>query len=176
MILNLLKRVTEALDEANILYMVSGSMALITYTVPRMTRDIDVVIELSAKDVDRFCAIFKTGYYIDTETVAEEVKRRGMFNVIDHETGYKIDFIVRKNSAYRQNEFDRRIRTNVFGFDLWLVSVEDLIISKIIWIQELQSDRQIDDIENLLTNADADKTYIRNWCQQLHLETFSIKI
>jgi hypothetical protein len=67
MILNLLKRVTEALDEANILYMVSGSMALITYTVPRMTRDIDVVIELSAKDVDRFCAIFKTGYYIDTE-------------------------------------------------------------------------------------------------------------
>ena len=42
--------------------------------------------------------------------------------------------------------------------------------------QELQSDRQIDDIENLLTNADADKTYIRNWCQQLHLETFSIKI
>ena len=74
MILNLLKRVTQALDEANILYMVSGSMALITYTVPRMTRDIVVVIELSANEIDRFCNIFKSGYYIDTETVAEEVK------------------------------------------------------------------------------------------------------
>ena len=31
-------------------------------------------------------------------------------------------------------------------------------------------------IENLLTNADADKTYVRHWCQQLQLETFGIKI
>ena len=176
MILDLLKRITQSLDDADILYMVSGSMALITYTVPRMTRDIDIVIELSAHDVVKFCAIFKTGFYIDSETVAEEVKRRGMFNVIDHKTGYKIDFIVRKNSVYRQTEFDRRIKTNVFGFDIWLVSLEDLIISKIIWIQELQSDRQISDIENLLTNEDADKTYIRDWCQKLHLETFNIRI
>ena len=46
MIGELLNRITKALEKAEIPFMVSGSMALIVYTVPRMTRDIDIVIEL----------------------------------------------------------------------------------------------------------------------------------
>lgn len=174
MVVQLLEKITQSLEKADILYMVSGSIALNTYAVPRMTRDIDIVIELQKNDIDRFCKIFATGFYIDTLTVQEEVKKRGMFNVIDFETGYKIDFIVRKNSTYRQLEFSRRVPTNAYGFDVWIVSIEDLIISKIAWIQELQSDRQIDDIKNLLLNPIADKTYIRLWCQNLDFNTFNL--
>jgi len=76
--------------------MVSGSMAMTLYTVPRMTRDIDIIIELNKEDIDKFCEIFAGNSYIDKLTVAEEVQRRGMFNVIDHRTGYKIDFILKK--------------------------------------------------------------------------------
>jgi hypothetical protein len=174
MVFQLLEKVTQALEKEQILYMVSGSIALNTYAVPRMTRDIDIVIELQKNDIDRFCKIFETGYYIDALTVQEEVKRRGMFNVIDFESGYKIDFIVRKNSDYRQLEFSRRTITNAYGFDVWIVSIEDLIISKIAWIQELQSDRQIDDIKNLLQNPIADRDYIRQWCQSLDFNTFNL--
>ena len=174
MVVQLLEKITQSLEKADILYMVSGSIALNTYAVPRMTRDIDIVIELQKNDIDRFCKIFETGFYIDPLTVQEEVKRRGMFNVIDFETGYKIDFIVRKNSTYRQLEFSRRISTNAYGFDVWIVSIEDLIISKIAWIQELQSDRQIDDIKNLLLNPIVDKTYIQHWCQILDFNTFNL--
>jgi hypothetical protein len=153
-----------------------------TYAVLRITRDIDIVIELQNNDIDRFCKIFETGYYIDALTVREEVKRRGMFNVIDFESGYKIDFesgykidfIIRKNSDYRQLEFSRRTITNAYGFDVWIVSIEDLIISKVAWIQELQSDWQIDDIKNLLQNPIADKSYIQKWCQSLNFNTFNL--
>ena len=162
MILQLLEKITQSLESAQITYMVSGSVALNTYTIPRMTRDIEIVIELQKKDIDQFCKIFETGFYIDTEIVQEEVKRQGMFNVIDHESGYKIDFIIRKNSDYRRLEFERRIRTNVYGFDVWLVSLEDLIISKLIWIQELQSERQISDIQSLLENDTVDLAYIHH--------------
>ena len=172
--INLLNRICQALESENLLYMVSGSIALNTYTIPRMTRDIDIVIELRKADIDRFCKIFETGFYIDILTVQEEVERHGMFNVIDFETGYKIDFIVRKNSEYRQLEFSRRIRTDDYGFDVWIVSIEDLIISKIAWIQELQSDRQIDDIQNLLKNPTADKEYIKKWCEKLDFKTFNL--
>ena len=174
MILQLLEKITQSLESAQITYMVSGSVALNTYTIPRMTRDIEIVIELQKKDIDQFCKIFETGFYIDTEIVQEEVKRQGMFNVIDHESGYKIDFIIRKNSDYRRLEFERRIRTNVYGFDVWLVSLEDLIISKLIWIQELQSERQISDIQSLLENDTVDLAYIHHWCQALNLQTFNI--
>ena len=174
MIGELLNRITNALEEAKIPFMVSGSMALIVYTVPRMTRDIDIVIELNRLDIERFCAIFKEGYYIDPLTVAEEVQRRGMFNVIDFETGYKIDFMVRKNEAYRKNEFDRRVRGIVMDCETWLVTVEDLILSKLIWIQELQSDRQMSDIENLLENPTVDRDYVNYWCKELNLTTFNL--
>ena len=170
----LLARITKELDEAEIPFMVSGSMALIIYTVPRMTMDIDIVIELKQEDIKRFCEIFKEGFYIDPITVEEEVKRKGMFNIIDHASSYKVDFMVKKNNPYRKTEFERRVRGVIMGCETWIVTLEDLIISKLIWIQELQSDRQMSDIKNLLKNKDIDMPYIHYWCKELKLETFNL--
>jgi hypothetical protein len=174
MIFSLLKEVVTNLDKAEIPYMVSGSIAMTIYTIPRMTRDIDIVIELKKEDIDKFCRIFAEGAYIDKLTVEEEVKRRGMFNVIDHRTGYKIDFMVKKFDEYRENEFQRRIRDESLGFPAWFVSIEDLILSKLIWIQEYQSDKQKEDILNLLDNETANIGYIKKWCYNLDLQTFNL--
>jgi len=52
--LEVLKIVTQRLKEADINYMVSGSIAANYYTIPRMTRDIDIVIELKQGNIDKF--------------------------------------------------------------------------------------------------------------------------
>jgi hypothetical protein len=52
--------------------------------------------------------------------------------------------------------------------------VEDLIIAKLNWIQEIFSERQLDDIKNLLQNPEIDHAYVQHWCKQLNLKTFSI--
>ncbi len=127
MIASLLEEVCLALDKVSIPYMVSGSMAMTLYTIPRMTRDIDIIVELNKEDIDKFYNIFSDHAYIDKLTVEEEVKRRGMFNVIDHRTGYKIDFMLKKFNDYRETEFERRQFTTAFGFPMWVVSLEDLI-------------------------------------------------
>ncbi|HEV8672743.1 MAG TPA: hypothetical protein VGX21_01745 [Methylomirabilota bacterium] len=44
--LEVLKSVARRLDDLGIPYMVTGSMATSYYAVPRMTRDIDIVVEL----------------------------------------------------------------------------------------------------------------------------------
>jgi hypothetical protein len=123
----------------------------------------------------KFLPIFDRDFYINPVTVDEEV-RRGMFNVIDHRSGYKVDFVVKKNSSYRKHEFERRTRNEILGVTAWLVSVEDLIISKLIWIQDIQSDKQIDDIRNLMQNLTLDIPYIRKWIKELDLKTFGIVI
>jgi len=174
MISSLLEEVCLALNKVNIPYMVSGSMAMTLYTIPRMTRDIDIIIELNNEDIDKFYELFAGHSYIDKITVAEAVQRRGMFNVIDHRTGYKIDFMLKKFSDYRELEFSRRQFTTAFGFPTWVVSLEDLILSKLIWIQECQSDRQLEDIKNLLLNENTDKDYIKSWCQNLGLNSFNL--
>ena len=51
--LEVLRIVAERLRGAGIGYMVTGSVAMNHYAVPRMTRDIDLVVELSVADVDR---------------------------------------------------------------------------------------------------------------------------
>lgn len=97
-----------------------------------------------------------------------------MFNVIDFMTGFKIDFIVRKNSEFNIHEFKRRKKHEIFGYETWIVSIEDLIISKLNWIQEIQSDTQINDIRNLLLNPITDKDYVVDWCQKLNLNTYNL--
>ena len=174
MILNLLQEITEKFEKAGITYMLSGSIALNKYAIPRMTMDIDIVIELEANKLDIFLSIFEDSFYIHEQTVREEVHRLGMFNVIDHKTGFKIDFILRKDTPYRKHEFERRTKTSFGNFDVWIVSIEDLIISKLEWIQLLQSDKQIDDIKKLLKNPIVDKEYILDWCKKLNLNTFNL--
>jgi len=139
-----------------------------------MTRDIGIVLEIAERDINRFVALFEKDFYTHKPSVIEEVKRRGMFNFIDNIEGYKVDFILKKNVLYHKTEFDRRRRGSALGVTAWMVAPEDLLISKLIWIQQLQSEKQIDDIKGLLDYPDLDKTYIDYWCKELNLHTFGL--
>ncbi len=174
MIFRLLQKVTKSLEKAGIPYMLSGSIALNRYTVPRMTLDIDIVIELNAGNLEKFLGLFPDEFYMNTDTVRQETQRSGMFNIIDFESGLKIDFIVRKNTEYRIHEFKRRKKEKIEDIEVWMVSPEDLVISKLEWIQELESDKQMTDIRNLLSTPEIDKEYILYWCKKLHLNTFDL--
>lgn len=174
MILGLLKRISNELESKQIPYMLSGSIALNNYCVPRMTVDIDIVIELYEEKLYDFLSIFDENFYYNSETVKSETKKRGMFNIIDHETGFKIDFILRKGSEYRKHEFMRRKRTKIEDIEVWMVTPEDLVISKIDWIQHYQSEKQITDIKNLMAISGIDKNYIAEWSQKLSLNTFNL--
>ncbi len=155
-------------------YMLSGNLAMNDYTVPRMTQDLDIVVNLQMEDRERFAAIFRKGFYFHEEGLIEEIERRGMFNIIDYQTGYKVDFIIHKNSEFHINEFERRRPASIYGFNCCMVSLEDLIIAKLIWIQEIRSDVQINDLQNILENADVDFDYLKRWISQLKLETFNL--
>ena len=146
--LEVLKVVAMRLATAGIPYMVTGSMAVNYYAVPRMTRDIDVVVELLPGDIDRICNIFQHDFYVDREAVQRSIEERGMFNIIHNAFVIKIDFVVRKDSDYRREEFSRRRRVSVEGRELFMAAPEDLIISKLDWARESRSEVQFADVMN----------------------------
>lgn len=170
----LLKFVTTELEKKGIEYMLSGSVAMSTYTIPRMTRDIDIVLELKEDQVEDFASIFEDRFYIYKEGIREEIHRRGMFNVIDNESGYKIDFIIRKNTEFNRTEFKRKIRGTTFGLNVWIVSIEDLILSKFRWMQDSESQIQKEDVSHLLENKTIDYKYLEKWIKELNLNTFNL--
>jgi len=169
------KKITEVLDQYSIPYMLSGSIAMGLYVVPRMTRDIDFIIHLDPKNLDFFVNSFKDGFYCDRDVVKEAIETPiKMFNIIDHATGYKADFVVLKNDAFRQEEFNRRVQMEYYGKIIYVVSPEDLLISKLIWIQDIQSAIQMEDIKNLVAIDRLDWVYVSKWISKLNLRTFEL--
>ncbi|MBC8126090.1 MAG: nucleotidyl transferase AbiEii/AbiGii toxin family protein [Gloeobacteraceae cyanobacterium ES-bin-144] len=166
--LDLLLDVTRRLEKANFDYMLTGSMALNHYAQPRMTRDIDIVIALLLKDLETLPKIFGADFYFSPEAAHQAILNQSCFNVIHNDSLIKVDFMIRKREDYRLVEFDRRQRIEVMGQSLWIVSKEDLILSKLDWARDSQSQRQLADVENLLATG-ADKSYLQTWSQKLNL-------
>jgi hypothetical protein len=56
--IDIVRDISRRFEQAGVAYMLTGSMAMNYYAQPRMTRDIDVVIALSASDAGRIVALF----------------------------------------------------------------------------------------------------------------------
>ena len=162
--LEFVKEIARRLDGAGISYMLTGSLAMAAYAVPRMTRDIDLVVEVYPKDVKRLTALFSDDCYIDEDTVQDAVSRRTMFNIIHNIWVIKADFIIRKDDPYREAEFSRRHHVEVDGTKVAIVAPEDLILSKLVWAKESQSELQHRDVVELVKNVKGlDWSYLERW-------------
>ena len=168
--IDIVRDVSNKLSEAGIAYMLTGSMAMNYYAQPRMTRDIDVVIELASHDVERVAALFRPDYYVNEENIRESLAHESIFNLIHHESVIKVDCIARKGSEYRQMEFARRRQVSIGDFSTYIVSKEDLIISKLFWAKDSHSELQLADVKNLLATG-YDAEYLHRWTRELGLDS-----
>jgi hypothetical protein len=163
-----LKSVVLRLDQASIPYMLSGSVAMNVYAQPRMTRDIDIVVEITPSQIDCFVSLFEPDCYVDREMVSDAVRMRDMFNIIHNEWIIKADFIVRKDKPYRITEFERRRSICLDDMNVNVVAPEDLVLSKLAWARESASELQQRDVTNLLQCvAGLDWEYLTAWADRL---------
>ena len=86
-----LKKVIGALDDAGIPYMVCGSLGSSFHGEPRATMDVDIVIDPTPDQLDRFLDALGAGFYLSRPAAQDAVASRSMFNVIDNDTGWKAD-------------------------------------------------------------------------------------
>jgi len=167
--MDVLRDVSERLTSAGINFMVTGSVAMGYYAEPRMTRDIDLVVALTESDVGRVVRLFEQDYYIDERSVARAIARYSVFNIIHTEKVMKVDFIVLKRDDYQQEEFARRRFVTMGDVQTWILTREDLILSKMCWAKDSRSEMQLRDVRKLLA-GDYDKGYVRSRAQTLGVE------
>ena len=168
--LDVVRDVSHRLDAAGLPFMLTGSMAMNYYALPRMTRDVDIVVALGPADAALIERTFAPDYHVSRDSVRDAITRRFMFNILHEDSVIKVDFIVRKDSTYRLTEFQRRQRITIEDFSTWIVSKEDLIISKLDWARDSRSDQQFGDIRNLISTG-CDTAYIAHWTETLGLTT-----
>lgn len=166
--IDIIRDFSQKFSRAGIEYMLTGSVAMNFYAQPRMTRDIDVVIAIEAKDAELIVSLFSDDYYVDSKSVRSAVEHESLFNMIHQASVIKVDCIVRKATAYRRLEFDRRKEVIIQDLKTWIVSKEDLIISKLHWAKDSHSEFQLRDVRNLIATG-YDSEYLERWTLELGL-------
>lgn len=171
--IGLIKLVIDKLDSAKIPYMLVGSVASSFYGDPRLTRDIDMVLELLPSHIRSFHQLFdsKDFYVPPDEIIRDEVLNKRSFNLIHHETGLKIDIMVKKPTPHGEEEFQRRQKLEILpGFEGYIASPEDVILKKLQFYQEGRSPKHIADCKAILSQVSVDESYIVKWVTVLNLQ------
>lgn len=168
-----LGRLTSSLDAAGVPYMVCGSVASFFHGVPRTTQDLDLVVELGVKDLPRLLEHFPdTDFYVSEHAARDAARFRRQFNIIDLNTAWKADLIVKKPRRFSKTEFDRRERVHMMGSDVWVASAEDTILAKLEWSKDSRSDRQMNDARGIVSvqGDQLDLQYLREWAAHLEVK------
>ncbi|MBS4016104.1 MAG: hypothetical protein KGZ86_06715 [Candidatus Latescibacteria bacterium] len=163
--------VVSNLQKSNIQYMLTGALAINYYGVPRMTHDIDIIIQITSKDIRKIQVLFDNDFFVGEESIRSALAESSMFNVIHKETGYKVDFWILKEDEYNRTAFVRRKECQYQQKQIYIASPEDMIIIKLEWYKMSDIDKHYFDVINLynIQRDNLDEKYIIYWCQKKSL-------
>jgi hypothetical protein len=156
----------DRIEPLSIDYMLSGSTAMIHYSVYRFTADLDIVIDMSDTDQRRFTAAFEPDFYIPRDAMNRAIATARMFNIIHIQTAYKVDCVIKKKTAFQQLAFHRKENATFFGKNISIIQKDDLILSKLDWARESRSEMQFRDVKNLLQTG-FNELYVAEWADKL---------
>jgi hypothetical protein len=171
---DLFRRLSSLMEHVGVSYMLTGSFASSVYGMNRGSADIDFVIAADEAAIRRVLnQLPENDFYSELHQALEACKRNSMFNVIDHVTGLKIDFIFLKSRKFSQEEFRRRKQAIVWGVPLYIATPEDIVLSKLEWAKLGKSSRQIEDAAGILKvrTDELDISYIEKWVAELGLSS-----
>ena len=166
-----LRWICNKLEFANVPYMITGGAAVGFWGHIRTTMDIDILIQIHNKQIDSFLSSIKNDAYVDIGETKKAISARRMFNIIHRKTCFKIDLIpLKEKDIYEIEKFKNRIKVDFQSKYIFVISPEDLIISKLLWSKSAGgSERQIKDCESIyrLNYENLDLNYIEKWAKTL---------
>lgn len=164
------------LDGLGIRWCLGGSLGAALYGVARATRDLDVVVDFGADQLEPLFAALAKRFYVSRPAMIEALRDRRSFNAVDAESGFKVDFFVAGTTAFDRQELDGRRMLplpDADGLQVPAKSLEDSILRKLLWYRDggAVSDLQWGDVLALIrTNASRlNQPYLDQWAATLGL-------
>ncbi len=128
--------------------MLVGSHASSFYGEPRSTHDIDIVIDLDSQKINNLVREVDSDRFYLSESALKEGR---MANLIDLQTGDKVDLFILDSEPVNRTAFDRRLLKSILGIEIPIASAEDTILAKLRWSEMTGgSQRQLSDIRQIL--------------------------
>jgi hypothetical protein len=154
---NLFKIFLSRLNAIGMRYMVTGAVASIIYGEPRLTHDIDLVVELNPEQAEEVSKAFplQEFYCPPVEIIKLEAGRglHGHFNIIHHETGYKADIYILGRDKLHHWAMTSLKKIELEGEQVWLAPPEYVILRKLEYYREGGSEKHLRDIAGIMKLA-----------------------
>ncbi|MBU4193743.1 MAG: hypothetical protein KKF66_01935 [Actinobacteria bacterium] len=167
----LLGKLAKTLENAGIDYMVTGAIASSLQGAPRTTHDIDVVVTIRREDADMLIGAFPPpDYYLDRGSIIEAIRRKSSFNLVEVNTGFKVDFWLLTEDPFDQSRFSRKYTEELEEFKFHVSAPEDTILMKLKWSQMMGgSKKQFTDALRVyeLQYGVLDTGYLERWADEL---------
>ena len=171
---DLLRKIAVTLDKLGVPYAVVGSTASTIYGEPRLTNDIDVVLDLQPQDIESFCTEFPDPeFYLSRAAIESAVRQRFQFNIIHPSSGFKVDCILAGSDPFDQSQLRRAVPVSREGgaYAVRFAAPEDIIIKKMEYFRLGQSEKHTRDICGILRQQGdrIDREYIHQWAERMGL-------
>jgi hypothetical protein len=169
----LLRRTITALEACDCDYMLTGSYASSFQGEPRLSHDVDIVVSLTEPGIKALLQAFPPPrFYLDELAVREAVRRHDMFNLLDADTGDKVDFWLLTDEEFDRSRFSRKVTEDLDGLPVKISTAEDTILMKLKWAADCGgSEKQFGDAVGVYElQADRlDHAYLDLWAERLGL-------
>jgi len=175
-----LKLVIEALNAAGVEYLIGGAIAEWAWGEPRATQDLDLVVNIPIKSVNKLSKeLKKRDMLLPAEIILDNILEDRAdipINAIHMYSGLKADlYPVREGDELRQSAFQRRQQVN-YGPPIgkvYIHSPEDLILYKLMYFGLSQQSKHSRDIAAILKSKkdELDLDYIDGWITRLGLSS-----
>jgi hypothetical protein len=171
-----MERISAILGDLGLKYHFTGGVASSYYGEPRLTQDLDVVIQLvvDQPETRAFLDRLSTGYLVNEPVALDAIKRNEKFQAIDQQSMIKIDFHVGEKIP---GELERgTVREILPGMVGRLVCKEDAILSKLLWLQQGSGKARQDVKAMLMRDEDLDRECLRERAATLGLHDILMEI
>jgi hypothetical protein len=170
------RRLLHPLNTTGLPYFVTGGLAAILYGEPRLTNDVDVVLQLEASQASRLIATFPAQeYYVPPiEVLRDEAGRPegGHFNILHLESALRADiYCLGTEDALGNWALTRRRRLAVAGEEIAVAPIEYVILRKLQYHLMGGGDRHVRDIQAMLrlSSDQVDRLELTRWLDHLGL-------
>jgi hypothetical protein len=165
-------KVIQVLERLDVPYLVGGSLASSTHGLIRATNNADLLADLRVEQIGEFVSCIENDFYVSKESAIDAIRRRSSFNLIEFESGFKIDIFIPKDREFDRKQFSNRVLVALSPDDkAFFASAEDTVIAKLEWYRAGNevSDRQWSDIVGVIKmrGSKLDLEYMREMAKEI---------
>jgi len=168
---NSLLKFVEILNHQEIPFHLTGGITGVAYGEPRLTQNIDIVIQnaASATNLESLITELTDSEFVFTEaTVREAISNKGMFQLFDSVESLKLDVYAREMI---EGELSRSQELEIFEtVRLPVASRLDAAISKLIWSSKGSHKSRRDFRQIFIRSSKAENEKVRSMANKLGLE------